>query len=186
MPFLWKILIPITISFVTAVTALWRCDGRHTPPLIGFFYRNQLSNPHGLGTIQSQIYSNFLKQLKFCKSVKKCAKYPTVHFFFGTGFSHFQRYFSTSSLSLKLKCFTLAEIAKLYLQTVPFGILILLPGAEKKSFESVSNVTGHPVYWGENSQFEVCQKMSHFPHIFDNFLQNLQSKAHISTTCRPN
>ena len=121
------------------------CDGRHTPSLIWIFYRNQFWNPRGLGTIQSQIYSSFLKQLKFCKSVKKCAKYPTVHFFFGTGFSHFQRYFSTSSLSLNLKCFTLAEIAKLYLQTIPFGILILLPGAEKKYFESVSNVTGHPV-----------------------------------------
>ena len=78
--------------------------------------------------------------------MKKCAKYPTVHFFLGTGFSHFQKYFSTSFLSFKLKCFTLAEIAKLYLQTIPLGILILLPGAEKKSFESVSNLTGHPVY----------------------------------------
>ena len=146
MPFLWKIFIPITISFVTAVTALWRCDGRHTPSLIWIFCRNQFRNPHGLGTIQSQIYSSFLKQLRFCKSVKKCAKYPTVHFFLGTGFSHFQRYFSPSFLSFKLKCFTLAEIAKLYLQTIPLGILILLPGAEKKSFESVSNVTGHPVY----------------------------------------
>ena len=151
--FLWKIFILITISFVTVVTGLWRGDGRHTPSLIGFFYRNQFPNPHGLGTIQTQIYSSLLKQLRFCKLVKKCAKYPTVHFFFRTGFSHFQRYFSTSSLSLNLKCFTVAEIAKLYLQTIPFGILILLPGAEKKSFESVSNVTGHPV---DFSRFCSC------------------------------
>ena len=95
------------------------------------FSWNQSLKPGGHSTIQPQIYSSFTNQLRIWKSVKKWAWYPTLHFFFKSGFSHFLGDFSTSSLSFYLACNTLDKIAKLPLQTISFGILISLLGAEK-------------------------------------------------------
>ena len=145
-----------------------QCDGRHTfgcdarhshfkvwrashPFSIWVLIGNGLPFTCGNGTTEIRILSSYWNQLKLWRSDKKYAWKKPLHFFNKTWLFHFWHEFSISLLCFNLKGRTLRKMDNLPLQTMSFGFLILLLGAEKLSFESVSNVLGHTVnttrYW---------------------------------------
>ena len=107
---------------------------------------NESPNHSGNETNETRIYSSYRNQLKTWKSEQKCAKYRPLHFFKISWLFNLQHLFLISSFCFNTTGIRLSKMDNLPLQTMFFGFLISLLGAEKWSFKSVSFVTGHTVY----------------------------------------